>query len=129
MTKVVSIRLDDTLWGAIKDKPNVSRYIGGLVKQDVQMQFVKPIVKAVIDELLSSELFFTELRLRLEISQKQENSITNSTTTEDESVYTPLTSTAMERGCCVATKPCQHWTFDGITSSWINSLSGRRKAE
>lgn len=31
--------------------------------------------------------------------------------------------TSLERACCIAAKPCQHWTFTGDV--WRNSLSGR----
>lgn len=31
----------------------------------------------------------------------------------------------LERACCLANKPCQHWSFTG--DHWLNSLSGRVK--
>ena len=29
--------------------------------------------------------------------------------------------------CCTKDKPCKHWTFDGTTSSWVNTITGKTR--
>lgn len=32
-----------------------------------------------------------------------------------------------EKPCCTKVKPCQHWQWNGDSSVWVNSLSGRER--
>lgn len=57
----ITIRVDNVLFQHAKSKPNVSRYIEGLIKQDLQLELTMPIVQAVRQELMGDEEFFTEV--------------------------------------------------------------------
>lgn len=57
----LTIRLSEPFSSYARNKPNVSRYIEGLVKQDYVMEIKHPIVKAVKLELMADEEFFSEV--------------------------------------------------------------------
>lgn len=116
MKKVISITLDEKLWIYIKNKTNKSRYIEELIKQDLQQQQVKPIVKAVGDELLASSVFFDELASRLARP-------TQSASIPSNDVFVPP-SPRTGYPCCQKASPCKHWSFDGLNDVWVNSLTG-----
>ena len=105
MKKPISIKLDEKLWVYIKNKPNRSRYFEELVKQDLQQAQKKPIVEAVINQLLSDETFFREISERLKAPD-------------------PVTGYP----CCQAVKPCKHWVFDGTEGQYSNQLTGEVRA-
>lgn len=71
MKKQLSVTLDQGLYNLIKHKPNLSRYIEELVKQDLQQKQVKSIVKGVVDDLLTNEPFINELSMRISYRQGQ----------------------------------------------------------
>lgn len=29
--------------------------------------------------------------------------------------------------CCLSTTPCKHWSFDGVTDEWTNSITGETR--
>lgn len=29
--------------------------------------------------------------------------------------------------CCLLPNPCKHWTYNGITEQWVNSITGKVK--
>lgn len=124
MKKPISIKLDEKLWIFIKDKPNKSRYVEELIKEDIQGQQTKPIVQAVINELLGSEVFFAEIRAR--IGNSTTNSIPisgptqNTATTFVPKPPDPITGYP----CCQQSKPCKHWHWDEIDQVYRNELTG-----
>lgn len=61
----LSVRISSVAYGWAKRKPNVSRYIEGLIAQDMQLQSTKPIVRAVKEELMADEEFFNEVARRM----------------------------------------------------------------
>ncbi len=117
MKKPISIKLDEKLWVFIKNKPNKSRYIEELVKQDIQQAQVKPIVQSVIDELMRNEAFFAEMQNRLGIK-------TINHTPPKPEVFTPLPpDPQIGYPCCQGVKPCKHWVWDEVNVLWRNSLT------
>lgn len=48
----LSIRLDDLIYRHVKSKPNATRYIEGLIKQDFQMEQKEPLYEAIIQRFL-----------------------------------------------------------------------------
>lgn len=139
MKKQLSIKLDETLYSHIKEKPNLSRYIEELVKQDIQMQYQKPITQAVIAELLENEMFISELSSRLGSTPHQPSPPQSPTpqinepeknhNSADQLIAAMANLPAMERACCTAKSPCKHWSFDGVEDVWVNSFSGRERGE
>lgn len=119
------------MWVYIKNKANKSRYIEELVKQDLQMQQTKPIVKAVIDELLKNEYFFKELSERLKLPQNTASipsKLSPTLSTTPEQPFTPRPPDPKTGySCCQKEKPCKHWTWEGNESAYINSLTGARR--
>lgn len=51
----ISIRLDEIIFRYVKSKPNASRYIEGLIKQDFQMEQKEPLYQAFIARLLKDD--------------------------------------------------------------------------
>lgn len=125
MKKPISIKLDEKLWVYVKDKPNRSMYIQGLIKQDLQAQQTKPIVQAVLNQLLQSELFFEEIRARLG------NSITNSITLPSKNENTPFIPGPPDAKtgypCCLKQSPCKHWLWNDTDAVWVNELTGNSR--
>ena len=112
MKKPISVKLDESLWVFIKNKPNKSRYISELIKQDIQMQNTRPIVKAIREELLADEDFFQELTSR----------------TKQHTSQRPIESPEVGYACCQKTPPCKHWQWDSVTGEgYINSITGERR--
>ena len=65
MKRNISAKIDENLFVHIKNKPNISRYIEELIKQDIQMQQKKPIIEAVRTSLLEDEYFIAEISRRI----------------------------------------------------------------
>lgn len=57
----LSIRLDPAFYQYAKSKPNASRYIANLIKQDYAMEVRTPITEVVKKALLEDEEFFNEV--------------------------------------------------------------------
>lgn len=122
MKKPISIKLDERLWVYVKSKTNKSRYIEQLIKQDLHQQQLQPIVSAVMQELLSNEVFFSEMQERL--------TGTKVIKTEKEEQFVPKPpdpQTGYE--CCERSSPCKHWVFDDNDEVWRNILTGATKSE
>jgi len=116
MKRPISIKLDERVWVHIKDKPNRSRYIEELIKQDIHQAQIKPIVQSVSDELLSSEAFFNGISVRLNIIPPK------SPTPSPSKGLSELSST--DYPCCRKPAPCKHWAFDENAGGWKNILNG-----
>lgn len=126
MKKPISIKLDEKLWVYIKNKPNRSRYFEELVKQDLQQAQKKPIVEAVINQLLSDETFFREISERLNIQTIKTPLAPN---TQSDASFTPKAPDPVTGyPCCQAVKPCKHWVFDGTEGQYSNQLTGEVRA-
>lgn len=123
MKRSLSIKLDENLWIFIKNKPNKSAYLQELIKQDLQGQQVKPIVQAVITELLVNEFFFYELRTRLA------NSITNGITVPVKQNTKKLIPRPPDPltgyPCCAKATPCKHWKWNELDNVWVNELTNQ----
>ena len=63
--KHLSIRLDHMVYYHVKTKPNASRYIEALVKQDLQMQQRQPIYSAITEQMLKDDKFLALLKQQL----------------------------------------------------------------
>lgn len=132
MKKPISIKLSERLWVYIKDKPNKSRYIEELIKQDVQQAQVKPIVQSVMRELLSNESFFREMSERLTKPTTQEmifpTQLMDPLLDKLEQPFVPKPpDPATGYPCCQKQVPCKHWSFNGADDLWINILTGETK--
>ena len=124
MKKPVSIKIDEKLWVFIKNKPNKSRYIEELIKQDIQQAQVKPIVQSVIHELMSNETFFREISERLKVPVRVTAELAPPAEVFVPKPPDPITGYP----CCQsATKRCKHWEFDGVGDGWVNILTGEIK--
>lgn len=116
MKKPLGIRLSEAAFKHVKNKTNYSRYIERLINQDIQAEYTKPIVKAVHEELMQNSAFFDELRDRLQVAH---------TTPKSSEPFTPRPpDPATGYPCCSKATPCKHWTFDGVTDLWTNTLTG-----
>jgi len=118
MKRPISIKLDERLWVHIKDKPNRSRYIEELIKQDIHQAQIKPIVQSVSDELLSDEGFFNELSLRLNVT-----SFRSSTSSRSEA------SSKFSSPCCEEVELCKHWFYNEDEGNWKNELTRKVRDE
>ncbi len=121
MKKPISIKLSERLWVYIKDKPNKSRYVEELIKQDIQQAQVKPIVQSVIQELLSNETFFREMGERLRLPDRPTLRVEK----VEDTVLAPNLSVGYP--CCLKKVPCKHWSFNGADDQWVNILTGEIK--
>lgn len=120
----------------IKDKPNRSRYIEELIKQDIQQQNVKPITRSVASELLADESFFRELSGRV----RSDSRVPMTPDNPSQLTASPITSPNPEPfvpkppdpitgyPCCQLNKPCKHWTFNGLEGVWVNELTGKTRS-
>lgn len=123
--KQVTIKLDDALWSLISHKTNTSRYIKELIKQDVQLQQAKPIVEAVVIELLKHELFIAELSARVlkgKALGMTNTSVTSMTQSTPFVPRPPDPSTGYP--CCTKDMLCKHWQWDETAGQRINTLTG-----
>lgn len=124
MKKPISIKLDEALWVHIKSKTNKSAYISELIKQDLQQAKIKPITESVINELLTSEVFFNEMSQRLKVKSVQFNAPVKS------DVFVPRPpDPQVGYPCCQKPAPCKHWKFNDIEQHWVNELTGEVKSE
>jgi hypothetical protein len=126
MNRNISVSIQEELYPYVQKKTNISRYINELVKQDIQMQQKKPIVKAVIDELLQSEEFFAAINERMNRGIKPmappPAALARSETSKP---FVPRSPDSIAGyACCSAQKPCKHWAFDGVEGVWKNELTG-----
>jgi hypothetical protein len=124
--KPMSFRLDEKLWVFIKNKPNKSRYIEELVKQDIQQAQVKPIVQSVIQELLVNESFFREMGERLKVKPQVIPDVTGSHVEIRPEPFIPKPPDPVTGyPCCQKTDyRCKHWEFDATGEGWVNTLTG-----
>lgn len=124
MKKPISIKLDENLWVFIKNKTNKSRYFEELVKQDIQMKQMKPIVKAVADELLGNEVFIRELFKRVgSIPTVAQASVASQNNSQPFVPRPPDPATGYP--CCNQSKPCKHWAWNATDSIYKNELTGK----
>lgn len=65
MKKPISAKIDEVLWRHVQSKPNASRYIEALIKQDFQMQRSEPLYDALVARLLKDSEALGQLRLAL----------------------------------------------------------------
>ena len=61
----LSIKISPALYGFIKNKPNKSRYIEELIKQDIQLKESPKIYTAITQQILEDVEFLESLRLKL----------------------------------------------------------------
>lgn len=125
MKKPISIKLSENLWVYIKDKPNKSRYIEELIKQDIQQAQVKPIVQSVMQELLSNESFFREMSERMNIQSIKR--VVEAPTSSSEPFVPKPPDPITGYPCCLKEIPCKHWSFNGADDQWVNVLTGEIK--
>jgi hypothetical protein len=71
MKKPVSFRLDEGLEPFLKQKPNVGRYLNGLIKQDVHMKSAETIYIATTSKLLQDGEVLAKLAQALQRAGKQ----------------------------------------------------------
>lgn len=130
MKKPLGIRLEDSLWRHVKNKPNHSRYVEGLIKQDIQMEHTKPIVEAVKQELMQNEGFFFELSQRLGTKRLDVVSPTGGVGKSESQVFVPRPPDPHSGyPCCQKTSPCKHWKFNDVEQYWVNELTGEIKSD
>lgn len=65
LKNILSIRLGVAAYRHVRTKPNMSRYIEGLITQDMQMNLKKPIYTAITNDILKDEEFLAFLKQRL----------------------------------------------------------------
>lgn len=119
MKRSISLRIDEKLWIFVKDKPNRSKYVEELIKQDIQQTQVKPIVQSVIDELMRNEGFFREVSERLKTPRNVAHVVRPDLTSPSVSSLN-----SGDHPCCrSATTRCKHWEFDSA-EGWVNTLTG-----
>lgn len=63
--KHISIRLDPIVYNHVKTKPNASRYIEALIKQDLQYERRDSIYTAITGHLLKDEEYLVKLASKL----------------------------------------------------------------
>ena len=134
MKKPISIKLDEELWVHIKNKPNKSRYISELIKQDIQLLHTRPIVQAVSSELLQNEGFFREIQSRV----RSDSGVPSTPDNPFQLTATPIgeppkpfipkpPDPILGYPCCQKEKPCKHWAWQPSGDGYVNTLTGQIK--
>lgn len=65
MKHSISIRVDEKIWAYIKNKPNRSRYIEELIREDLQTTNSQGIYEALTARILSDNEYLPKLALKL----------------------------------------------------------------
>lgn len=65
LKKVISISIDPMVHRYVRTKPNYSRYIEGLIKQDMQLQNKEAIYEAITERMLKDDAYLARLAQRL----------------------------------------------------------------
>lgn len=80
LRKNITVSLDPLLVTFIKSKPNYSRYVEALVKQDMQLQATEPIYEAITQKMLKDDTYLAILAKRLQtagpVVQKVDRDVT-----------------------------------------------------
>lgn len=68
--KTYTFRADGAVAMKLDGKPNITRYVVGLIREDIQSGATKPIVEGVVAALLEHEVFISELASRLALPSR-----------------------------------------------------------
>lgn len=122
MAHHITIRIDDKLWPYIKNQPNKSRYIRGLIKDQVYAERDLPIANRVKELLMADEAFWLELTERNTNSAIRPSYIQSTPTKEPFIPRPPDPATGYP--CCTRPSPCKHWQWDDVAQHNVNLLTG-----
>ena len=109
MSKQINIRISDEVAAVLDDADNKTKYIEDAVLAKSQ------------DEGVEAKFKLISHKLDLLLDAPEHNEISSPPPVPD------YMAQGMERACCLAKSPCQHWQWDGDESAYINTLSGKKR--
>lgn len=112
--RTITLRLSDELVEMLNTLPNKSDFI----RQAIEVAFNK---NEEPEDRYVTRKEVVEL-IRLELATSNKNVALNNNT------FVPVPPDPMTGyPCCTKQKPCKHWSWNGVDSSWVNELTGETR--
>ena len=122
MKKTISITIDEAVYRAISNKPNVSKLFNDLVLDSLASEHRDGITKQVKDFLMADEEILSYIVDRLSAGGAAPVSALTPDIKPNPYANAPV---AVGYACCKSkTRRCNHWEHNDSESYWQNKLTG-----
>lgn len=121
MKKTISITIDEAVYRAISNKPNVSKLFNDLVLDSLASEHRDSIVLQVKNSLMADEEFLSYIVDRISASGAAPVSAPTPDIKPNPYANAPV---AVGYACCKLKNPCNHWQWDGNAGARVNTVTG-----